>query len=50
MNKVQERDKKIECTESELHSVRNDLRLALQRITDLQQAMEDDNDDDSSGR
>lgn len=50
-NKRQEASKKLETTESELASVRNDLRLALQRIADLQQAMEDgDYDDDSSER
>ncbi|KAJ6636272.1 Unconventional myosin-XVIIIa [Pseudolycoriella hygida] len=49
INKRQEASKKLETTESELASVRNDLRLALQRIADLQQAMEDgDYDDDSS--
>lgn len=51
INKRQEASKKLETTESELTSVRNDLRLALQRIADLQQAMEDgDFDDDSSER
>lgn len=51
INKRQEASKKLETTESELASVRNDLRLALQRIADLQQAMEDgDYDDDSSER
>lgn len=51
INKRQEASKKLETTESELASVRNDLRLALQRIADLQQAMEDgDYEDDSSER
>lgn len=52
VNKRQEASKKLETTESELASVRNDLRLALQRIADLQQAMEDGDydDDDSSER
>lgn len=51
INKRQEASKKLETTESELASVRNDLRLALQRIADLQQAMEDgDFEDDSSER
>lgn len=50
-NKRQEASKKLETTESELASVRNDLRLALQRIADLQQAMEDgDFEEDSSER
>jgi len=49
LNKRQEASKKLKTTESELASVRNDLRLALQRIADLQQAMEDgDYDDDDS--
>lgn len=34
-------EKKIETSEAEITSLRNDLRLALQRIADLQQAMED---------
>ena len=48
-NKLKEKDKKLDTTEVELTSVRNDLRLALQRISDLQQAMED-GDEDSTER
>lgn len=38
-------EKKIETAEAESASLRNDLRLALQRIADLQQAMEEGDDD-----
>lgn len=38
-------EKKLEQTEAEAASLRNDLRLALQRIADLQQAMEEGDDD-----
>ncbi|KAL9871623.1 myosin heavy chain-like isoform 1-T1 [Glossina fuscipes fuscipes] len=41
-------EKKIEQFESESTALRNDLRLALQRIADLQQAMEECDDDDLS--
>lgn len=43
-------EKKIEQFESESTALRNDLRLALQRIADLQQAMEECDDDDLSER
>lgn len=43
--KKKEMEKKIEMTEQETSSVKNDLRLALQRIADLQQAMEGGDDD-----
>lgn len=45
-------EQKCSNSESEITSLRNDLRLALQRIADLQQAMEegDDDDDDESDR
>lgn len=38
-------EKKIEAAEAEITSLRNDLRLALQRIADLQQAMEEGDTD-----
>ncbi|XP_037947756.1 unconventional myosin-XVIIIa isoform X7 [Teleopsis dalmanni] len=38
-------EKKIEQVEAEASALRNDLRLALQRIADLQQAMEEGDDD-----
>lgn len=38
--KLNEKDKRIESGEIELNCVKNDLRLALQRIADLQEAME----------
>lgn len=34
-------EKRLEVAESEAISLKNDLRLALQRVTDLQQAMEE---------
>lgn len=45
-------EQKYTNAESEITSLKNDLRLALQRIADLQQAMEegDDDDDDESDR
>lgn len=46
-------EQKYTNSESEIQSLKNDLRLALQRIADLQQAMEegdDDDDDDDSDR
>lgn len=44
-------EQKYATAESEIHSLKNDLRLALQRIADLQQAMEEgDDDDDDSDR
>lgn len=43
-------EQKYATAESEIHSLKNDLRLALQRIADLQQAMEGDDDDDDSDR
>lgn len=39
-------DQKYSNAESEISLLKNDLRLALQRIADLQQAMEGDGDDD----
>lgn len=42
--KRKEMEKKMESVEAETASVRNDLRLALQRIADLQHAMEEDDD------
>lgn len=38
-------EKKLEAAEAEAASLRSDLRLALQRIADLQQAMEDGDED-----
>lgn len=38
--KLQEKDKQIDAINVELNCVKNDLRLALQRIFDLQEAME----------
>lgn len=38
-------EKKIEQVESESSALKNDLRLALQRIADLQQAMEEGDED-----
>lgn len=53
-NVVKRKDLEQKCSnaESEINSLKNDLRLALQRIADLQQAMEegDDEDDDESDR
>lgn len=54
-SKRKELEQKHATVETELSSVRNDLRLALQRIADLQQALEegdddDDDDDESSDR
>lgn len=47
-------EQKYSNAESEISLLKNDLRLALQRIADLQQAMEggdeDDDDDDLSDR
>lgn len=37
---LQEKDKQIDAINVELNCVKNDLRLALQRIFDLQEAME----------
>lgn len=45
ITKRKELEKKVEMTEQETSSVKNDLRLALQRIADLQQAMEGGDDD-----
>ncbi|XP_035792067.1 uncharacterized protein LOC118466598 isoform X4 [Anopheles albimanus] len=44
MTKRKELEKRIETAESETASARADLRLALQRIADLQQAMEEEGD------
>lgn len=38
--KLNEKDKRIESGDIELNCAKNDLRLALQRIADLQEAME----------
>lgn len=43
-------EQKCATAESEITSLKNDLRLALQRIADLQQAMEEGDDDESSDR
>lgn len=49
MAKRKDIEQKYENAQSEIASLRNDLRLALQRIADLQQAMEDvDDDEDGS--
>lgn len=47
--KRKELEHKFDGSQSEILSLKNDLRLALQRISDLQQAMEE-GDDDSSER
>jgi len=49
LTKRKDIEKRLETAEAESASVRNDLRLALQRIADLQQAMED-NGTESSDR
>lgn len=43
-------EQKYATAESEITSLKNDLRLALQRIADLQQAMEEGDEDESSDR
>ncbi|EAL41598.3 AGAP011138-PA, partial [Anopheles gambiae str. PEST] len=48
--KRKELEKRIETAESETASARADLRLALQRIADLQQAMEEEGDSYQSDR
>lgn len=49
MAKRKDVEQKYETAQSEISSLKNDLRLALQRIADLQQAMEDvDDDEDGS--
>lgn len=49
MTKRKDMELKYENAQSEISSLKNDLRLALQRIADLQQAMEDvDDDEDGS--
>lgn len=49
MAKRKDVEQKYENAQSEITSLKNDLRLALQRIADLQQAMEDvDDDEDGS--
>ncbi|XP_049317647.1 restin homolog isoform X2 [Bactrocera dorsalis] len=45
VTKRKDLEKKLEQVESESSALKNDLRLALQRIADLQQAMEEDDDD-----
>lgn len=41
-SKRKELEKRLEVSETEAISLKNDLRLALQRVTDLQHAMEED--------
>lgn len=41
VNKRKDLEKRLEVSETEAISFKNDLRLALQRITDLQHAMEE---------
>lgn len=49
MSKRKDLELRYENAQTEISSLKNDLRLALQRIADLQQAMEDvDDDDDGS--
>uniref|UniRef100_A0A034V5N2 Unconventional myosin-XVIIIa n=2 Tax=Bactrocera dorsalis TaxID=27457 RepID=A0A034V5N2_BACDO len=45
VTKRKDLEKKLEQVESESSALKNDLRLALQRIADLQQAMEEGDDD-----
>lgn len=46
MSKRKELEQKYATVETEMSSLRNDLRLALQRIADLQQALEEGDEDD----
>lgn len=48
MAKRKDLEQRCENAQTEITSLKNDLRLALQRIADLQQAMEDVDDDDGS--
>lgn len=48
MAKRKDLEQKHENAQTEISSLKNDLRLALQRIADLQQAMEDVDDEDGS--
>lgn len=48
MAKRKDLELRYENVQTEVTSLKNDLRLALQRIADLQQAMEDVDDDDGS--
>lgn len=48
MAKRKDMEQRYETAQTEISSLKNDLRLALQRIADLQQAMEDVDDDDGS--
>lgn len=48
MAKRKDLEQRYENAQTEISSLKNDLRLALQRIADLQQAMEDVDDDDAS--
>lgn len=48
MAKRKDLELRYENSQTEIASLKNDLRLALQRIADLQQAMEDVDDDDGS--
>lgn len=54
MSKRKDLEQRYATAETEMSSLRNDLRLALQRIADLQQALEegdeDDDDEESSDR
>uniref|UniRef100_A0A1I8PN10 Myosin motor domain-containing protein n=2 Tax=Stomoxys calcitrans TaxID=35570 RepID=A0A1I8PN10_STOCA len=45
VTKRKDLEKKVEQVESEASALKNDLRLALQRIADLQQAMEEGDED-----
>lgn len=49
MSKRKDLELRYENAQTEISSLKNDLRLALQRIADLQQAMEDVDDDDDDG-
>lgn len=46
MAKRKDMEQRHENAQTEILSLKNDLRLALQRIADLQQAMEDVDDED----
>lgn len=45
MTRRKDLEKRLETAESEALSLKNDLRLALQRVADLQQAMEEGDSD-----
>lgn len=46
-SKRKDLEKSLEVSETEAISLKNDLRLALQRITDLQHAMEEGDSEQS---